>query len=487
LAFILEGNIAFNSDEAVSCLGIRDYLHGGFSLTTPQLDISGLRLWMGALIGWMTGEWVHFVSLAALIFLSFTYALWIRWAHERISPTFAFILLVFLAFPSNSSAYFSTHLERRLETFFWAALLVHFSGSWGASWKRLSVFGAILGWAFWNEPFILFFALPVVLEERWLSLRSFRLGFLVPMVLGLALGLLAGHVLNTPFYQLGPGGLKMGIADLEAVQKNAALLWTPFPQYWSGNFPFGYLQASSLGSDGFPMREGSYRIFVAAWFGSLVIFGVWAFLATWFSDRKSRVVLLLTTLPTFGYLASFLLSEQTWDATSFRYISFLSIGLPLLWAWGAQLIFRRNRRLAVALLLVFASIQCWLYLDFLSRVPRRHPALKVQEGFERIGLREGWAHHWAAESSTWLSGGKIRVRNYDLLLWAWVPLEDLKEPRIGLVHIEGLDRPDRFASAILALQKAGYRPHKEWILSEHWSILEFGKAQGPHRGRSAAP
>lgn len=185
LSFVLRGNIAFNSDEAVCYEYIKrvmtndtaDFREGG-------RNIGGLRYGVLCVFYLVTGGWLYFGALAGILINVFSSSVWILWLYQKVSRAASLGAAVLLSIPPVSIAYFSTHMdERRLETQFWASLLVYFSGTWlQSSWGGLAL-GAIVGWSFWCEPFILFFFIPVLAHELWIrrdpifSLEGFSRGF----------------------------------------------------------------------------------------------------------------------------------------------------------------------------------------------------------------------------------------------------------------------------------------------------------------------
>jgi len=48
-------------------------------------------------------------------------------------------------------------------------------------------------------------------------------------------------------------------------------------------------------------------------------------------------------------------------------------------------------------------------------------------------------------------------------------------PKIGVVAVDGFDRPQSIHELMMALVKIGYHPVAQWVFKEGWSVTEFQK------------
>ncbi len=478
LAFILRGNIAFNSDEARAALWLRQWCGKGLNgISLSSMDFAGLRLAGGWLFYVLTDGWVYFISLASIFFNCFFSAVWVYWVHLRISRVAALGTALLFAFPPVCIAYYSTHLERRIETLFWASLLVAFSGAWfKKNWTAL-LLGALVGWAFWNEPFILFFALPVVAYEIRCCQESGSMGKrLAWTAAGLSLGGTSGRLWNAGFSDVF---WSMDLASRQGIGKNLGLLWNAFPQFWNGNFPFGYLQASSLGRWMDPVQGGMFAAFLAFW--AFASFGLAAGGCVMLAREKNMEGAWLSALvhaPALLYLLFFVFSAQVWDATSFRYLDYWVIFTAVGGGGAFYYLFQWRRRTAVLAAALFVLVQGFILAEKYRQLPADFPAVRIVRNLELLGFRQCLANHWVAEAGTYLSDGKVFIAEYKSAgnIRAWGRM--LAGERIGLVVLKGLDDNSEVEKTVRSLDANGFRCAKTWPMMGGWFVLDFQRKAG---------
>ena len=479
LAFVLKGNIAFNSDEVYGSDYIKGLVTGDAGDCTYQPVFEGIRKWIGCLFYALTNGWVGFGALTGIFITTFFSILWVLWVHQKISKLAAWFMACALTVPSISSIYYITHFdERRVETLCWGSLLVFYSGRWLGGRRWAIIFGALVGWAFWCEPFILFFAVPVVIYELWMVRSSpSAVSRLAQALAGLAGGALLGFWGNGPFTTLGPHYLKFGLADGAGFRKNLSLLAGAFPQYWNGNLPFGYLQGSKFGLYVDPMIRGWGAVFLSAWTGILFLAAAWGFYRLAGQKKSGNPGLaLMGAGPAAIYVLFFIFSAQVWDATSFRYLTYLfvfqAMGLGLFF----DFLVRWKKTVGTAIFLIWFFLQGFLLTNRFERMPALFPAQIIAENFKLLGLRSGFANHWVSEAARFLSRGEVLLSDYagpsSRRAWAAVHEDD----RIGGVVVEGLDRPPVVERAVSELEKGGYQFTKVWPMVGDWAIIELRKS-----------
>jgi len=482
LAFVLRGNLGLNKDLVFFSEQVRSYAAGSQGIR----EAGGLRFWSGFLFLRLAGDWPHFASLAALFLMAVPWVLLVRWTGQKICEPSAFFLALFLAVPPPAMAYYGVHLdERRMETIFWGILLLVSVEALSRSVRGSLLLGWILGWAFWGEPFILFFILPLwtLLSRYWGTLKRMA-GPLAALLGGSALGLLMGWGWNVPFLRYYPKEyFHWGSAGGKDFHYHLDLLTKPFPQFWSGNFPFGYFQASRLGQASFPTERGELSPFLGGWFLVILLCALVGYGWTLWRDRKGSFPALCIMAPAGAFLVFFMVSSHVIDAMSFRYLAFLVPGLGFGCALAFGALHARRPKVGMAVLVLFLCLQGAVLGRFLLSLPKDFPSVRLAAGFERLGLEEGWANQWAALPARYLHGRRTWFRDhYDLLL-PDRPLPEFRNDRIGLAHVPGLDQPEVIARTLRSLGGHGYRMSKEWPMVEGWTILELRRSPAPRASR----
>ena len=476
LAFVFKGNIAFNSDEAASCLWIKRHMAERVSLLVPPLaDFKGLRLWVGSLFYLLSGGWDYFGSLAAIFITSLFSIFWVFWVRQRVSEEAALATALALALPPVCIAYFATHMERRIETLFWASLMVAYSGSWlSKNWSAF-LLGTLVGWACWCEPFILFFAVPVAIFEERNRKRTASpvLWTWVWVALGLFLGGTSGFFWNVGYKEVF---LDSGLSSMAGIVKNLGLLVEAFPQFWNGNLPFGYLQASNYGQGLDPAYSATFAGFLAVW--TLLTFGaaIGGFVKLTCQKNKDGLWLAgLGWIPAALFLLFFVFSAQTWDATSFRYLAYWVIFVALGWGLLFHFLFRRRRMAAIFILSCFALTQCFLLAKKYRQLPDDFPAVTIVHSLERLSFKAYMANHWLAQAGTYLSDGKVEIIDCQQIFGPEEREKIKSEPKMGLVVLEGLDRAEIVQREARYLSDNGYHYAKTWPMLGGWLVIEFDR------------
>jgi hypothetical protein len=346
---------------------------------------------------------------------------------------------------------------------------------WFSNKKYSLVFGLLLGWGFWEDPFVLAFAAGFLsaglCENRWKITWNRKW---IPALLGLLLSGGYGLFREWQAPQYDPGYLTYGIAGLSTILYRLRLLAEAFPQFWNDHLPCGYLQASSLGQALDPMGQGGIAVFFRVWtwalFGaSLAGYGLFAW------RRTARKPLVLTALtPMVLLLLFFLLSDHVWDALCFRYFTYGPVGVALGLGFLMESVADSRRRFMAFFLGLMMLVQGGILIQRVDGFPKIHPADRIVSVLEDLDLREGWANYWVAGAANFLSQDRVRLNQYNSKPFdrkaEWLAYHS---PRVALVSVDGLDEPGQIRQLINKLGEIGYHP---WVLrrfNEGWSVLEL--------------
>jgi hypothetical protein len=483
-AFIAKSHIVFTSDEAY-CL--KYALHFGDSVWQSYLYpasriFDGVRFWVSTMFFRCTNGWLQTGALVAIFFNLTGCVLWVYWVYRRLSPLAAFTTAVLLAIPPACLDYYATLLERRQVSVILGAIFALGYEKWFSNFWYSFLFGLLAGWGFWEDPFIIFFILGLILskisEDGWK--RILPLGTWGPIVLGVVLSGGYGAIREWQSPQFQPGYITHGLAGFSSILYRIRLLIQAFPQFWNDNMPTGYLQASQLGQNTDPMSHGTLSIFFSFW--TVFLFGAalvgYAGLSRRWRRGKSFVVTALT--PVIGLLLFFLLSDHVSDALCFRYFAYwpvaIAIGLGALVDSGWE----KERKRTIVFVVLLVAIQGGILLHRIIEIPETHPLDKIIQVLDQIDLKSGWANYWVADGVNYLSGNQICLNEYNGD-YNGHPVDRKAEwlayhnPKIGVVAVDGLDRPQSIHELMMALVKIGYHPVAQWVFKEGWSVTEFQK------------
>jgi FtsH-binding integral membrane protein len=373
-----------------------------------------------------------------------------------------------------------------VETLWWGTILVFYSGRWLRRAWTAFLLGAITGWTYWCEPFILFFTVPVLAHEFWGrgASRPEAGKAVLSILAGLGVGLLGGYQWNGAFTRLGPLYLHWAPKNWEGIRWNLSLLWGAFPQFWNGNLPFSYLQNSSLGLSLIPVTGGNYPAFLGFWTLATTLFGLWGLRElTAQNTRESRWQALLAAGPAFLYLSFFIIGSQVWDANSFRYAAFWAVWAAVGFGLGFHFIYLKKPQVALVLAGIFVLTQSLIIAQKYQKISDIPPALVVARGFQAVGIKAGYASHWVAEAGRYLSNDEVMLNGYISLdqkptSWrSWKAVHE--ESRIGIAVLDGLDQPPRVQELVSELEKGGYQSARIWPMMGDWEIVEMDRVPSP--------
>ncbi len=474
LAFVLKGNPAFNCDEALTFQYLRHldnskdfFIPAPFHLRTLLIRVffilSGGWIWGGALAG---------ITLNLLVC-----GLWILLIRRDFSREAAWGAAIFLAIPPASIAYYGVLNEARVETLLYGAVLLLWFEAWLKNIPGRLTAGFMIGWAFFVDPFILFFllAVPFYYGKRIISnKRSPWPPILFPLTSGLLAGGFSGWFNLHQETIFSSGYYQQGLASFESIRHNLYFLLTAFPQWWNANMPFGYLQSTSFASSIQPFGTTFMTSFFGPWTGASFAILLAGSLVALNRVKKYRNLSSAFWLPAMLFLAFFVLSRMTWDALCFRYLAFLMIVTAFMFGLTAAEAFHRGPKLGTLVLVAWILIQGGLLVRKLERLPFVHPAQVIAGCLEKYGFHEAYAHLWASHTINYLSNDEIHVLSYNQLPMRRSVLKMVQSAnRVGFVVFEGLDQPETIQKAFRCLVEAGYRQGKIFDFGNGLTICEF--------------
>ena len=477
-AFFLKTQIVFSSDEAFD---LRFALHYGdkqwLSTLYPTMRVfDGVRYWAAILVYRFTGGWLKGGALTCVLFSWIGCCLWAWWVARKLSKRAAMVALFFMAIPPACMDYYGTMLERRQVSFVFGAILMLGAEYWFSNLWCSFGFGLLVGWAYWEDPFSLAFVagvlLEIYLEKKW---KKDGMGL---MCLSLSAGLFLsggyGLWIELKDPQYFTRYLTYGIARLSTSLERVKLLFQYFPQYWNDNMPTGYLQASRLGMASDPMSQGYLKVFFFFWTPLLFIFSLAGYFLAWKSGFKGVVI--SAFLPAIFLLMFFLFSDHVWDALCFRYFVYwpvaVAIGLGAMAEWA----FGRKRSHILGILLAFFVIQSAIYFHRIATLPEVHPAERIIQVLDELNLKAGWANRWVSDAVNFFSNGHVCLNQYQ-----FEPIDRKAEwlahnsPRIAVISVEWLDRPQNIQLLLQKLEQIGYQPTSNYHFKEGWSLVELDK------------
>ncbi len=399
------------------------------------------------------------------------------WAFVLVRRTRSWVagvpLLIFLVFPPPCVFYLGTQFSEARSFYWFGAILVLFAGNWFKNHLWSLAFGLLAVWSCLEDPFTLFFLLPVLWYEKGnikkLAMEN-ALNHLLPSVLG-ALTAYALFSKSLPWAILYRGGyLHPALASWPEIQSHASLILFAWPQYWLGRIPWGYLQNSSLGRFLHPSPNPFPDWVSTLIFWILLGLTLTMVLKTLKGKMESREFLLFF-LPPILFLVFFIFGNQAWDALTLRYLGFWQYFIPILLGLVAVGRPLNSRYLWVGIMGLWVVFQTFFSVGQL----KPHPGQFLAERLEKLGFKTGYSNYWASEVIRYYSGDKLLIAPYDHPPISRQVTEAAQNaPKIALVWIDGLDHPDRLAEVERQLENQGYRPSQKYdFKKEGWSILGF--------------
>ncbi len=480
-ALISKSHITFTSDEA-SCLN--SALHFGSQDWQDRLYpapryLGGIRFWVSALFYRLTGGWLRAGAFEAILFNLLGCTLWVYWFYRWLSTKAAFVAALFLAIPPACLDYFATLLERRQVSFVLGAVLALGWEKWQSNARYAVLFGLLLGWAFWEDRFILAFVVSLFLGTLWAKdgKKIWKAEMWKWSILGVLLSGGYGLFREWQQPQYGAGYLTYGFAASSAIFYRLHLLMDAFPQFWNDNMPTGLLQASALGQAVDPMRHGSFEVGLRIWTVLLFAAALGGYGLLVLVRKGSRALVLSALLPVVLLLFFFLLSDHVSDALCFRYFTYWPVGIAL--GLGSLLEAtpeKRKKLMGIFLGLLFL-IQTAIFVHRVHKIPAHHPAEQVIAALDHLGLKAGWANGWVSGAVDFISGDRIYLNQYN-----FEPADRKAEwlayhsPRIAVVSVDGLDRPELIRELLSKLENLGYHSSGGFRFKEGWTLIELRKS-----------
>jgi len=334
-----------------------------------------------------------------------------------------------------------------------------------------------VGWGWWESYFILFFALPVLVYEGWICKKNGLIGALkkmIPAFFGLIAGSSYGHFENLRHAEFIPGYLHWGLSNGTEILNHLKLFWEVLPQFWNGNIPYGYLQNSVLGLKIDPMEGKFYSGLLGVWTWVTFAFSFFGFYQLYRNDKEKRSFICLTLGPAALFFLFFIFGSQVWDALSFRYLSFFVLFIPMGFGLSVYYLFHKRKVIAILALAVWIAGYGFILFHRIQRLPGFFPSMVIESGLEQTGIDAGYADYWVSEVTRYLSQNRLAIVPYNADPFSGSAYKRAHfESKIGLIVLEGLDRPQLIEKAQIEIIKSGYFPVKKWSFDGGWSIVEF--------------
>jgi hypothetical protein len=480
LAFVIHGNPGFNSDEVL----VQAFLShtGDFQLRDDPSKLSmiwGVRRAILKMFYLVSGNHLSAGFLFATLSNTLMACLWaaiLFWRYRdkwMVAPSLVSILI-----PIPAIAYLGTQIGEFRTSLWVGALLVGGAGHWTKGPWRAFLFGVLSGMAYGDDPFVAFYALPVLIYEMPEIVRLLRKRLYERWIAFMA-GVLAVVLLcGKPYWQEAPSGYcRLEVGGLTQWKWHWEVLTRAWPLYWSGALPYGYLQNSELGRWLQPSPWAGREILLTFLFWSLFFLGG-IFLALYFKGaRKERREAFLWLLPPALSLFFFIFGAQVWDSMSLRYLGMWQFFLPAWFGFGALFLTKIGKRwIAVCLMVALVAIH-GIWLSAYLRVPvRTHPGAWIAGRLESIGVRSGYAHYWVSEVVRYYSKERVLLVPLQDPAAAWRNLPSVEDSKVVLVWVPGLDKPQSLPGAIQTIEGKGYRLRRRWDQGpEKWTVFLFEK------------
>jgi hypothetical protein len=482
---VLHGFEAFNSDEAVKYQFLQNIASGKNHLLMSRLNLLQLKnIWLPYWFYVATGERQDFFPFLACLVNEVLYLLWAWVLAYRLKCWEASLpLLAALAIPPPEVAFLGTHLTEFRFSFFVGALLVGFAGKWGRDTKTATVFGLLSGFGLWEDFFTILFILPVVIYEfktgRDIDVKKMAVRSLLALAGG-CVGASCSRALNFSLPLYSSGYVHWGLSSPKQWYWHLCMLLEKWPSYWAGEVPWGYLQNSELGRLLHPPDGFGWILLCNALFWPLFCLSLaGAYRA--FKMAQWREESWLWLGPPILILCFFLLSGQTYDLLTLRYLSFWQICPFLFLGWW--FVFNRKEWkmgwvLTLAVWMVFHG--CFWAIDFMKPA-EQHPGQRIEEGMLKAGFKSGYANFWVSETAGYFSAGQLNLEPYNHEpIYSETAWKVQKDPSPCLVWVKGLDPPDQLGEVLRQLGTLGLQPKRKFSFDgDRWFVLELLKLKAP--------
>ena|SRR6202453_194113 len=477
--FVLKGDLSFGSDEANQF----DYAHrwgradifGDCCRNWKYL--SGLRLWTAWAMDRLTGGWMLAVRLNSVLIALIAAGLWILLLYRRVSKRAALGMALALAIPPVCASFYFTVYDGRMLIILFGGILALGAGRWLKNIVSSVIFGLLVGWGWWEAYFIVFFALPVLVYEFSAYKKNDltkSLKNLIPVFFGVIAGSSYGYFENLRHAEFIPGYLHWGLANETEILSHLKLFWEVLPQFWNGNIPYGYFQNSVLGLQIDPMESKPYSELLRIWTWVTFTFSFFGFYQLYRNDKEKRSFVCLTLGPAALFFFFFVFGSQVWDALSFRYLSFFILLVPMGFGLSVYYLFRKRKVIAILALAVWIAGYGFILFHRIQRLPDFFPSKIIERGLDQTGINAGYADYWVSEVTRYLSGNRLAIVPYNADPFSCSAYKRAHfESKIGLIILEGLDRPQLIEKAQIEIIKSGYFPVKKWNFEGGWYIVEF--------------
>ncbi|MGH7739377.1 MAG: hypothetical protein ACREL1_04450 [bacterium] len=366
--------------------------------------------------------------------------------------------------------------------YFYGPLFILGAGLWLKNGFGALVFGFLAVKSCLDDPFSFFFIWPVLIYEAQTAKNVLFKGYLKKTILFLA-GCLGGTILglvHDPWVlRKQTNYLHFGIAPFSQWAAHLKMLLEAWPLYWISALPWGYLQNSRLGLWLHPRSVN--------WIDGCVPIVFWIlFLAvgigSYFFCQKNFHERLLWWGPFGSFLAFFIFSQQTWDAMTLRYLGFGQMVLGIwLGLWAADASKHRWGKLWIVFLSLWIGFNAFFIARNLSGPARIHPGAYISERLEQLGIKAGFANYWVSETVRYFSQDQILIEPYNHSPISRKTLEAAQNsPKIGLIWLDGLDRPSAFPEIEKQLRSLNYKSAGRINFpGEGWRIFVWKKAPRP--------
>jgi hypothetical protein len=458
-------------------------------LPNPSIQI-GSRRWILQASYLLSGYNLNFIPFFVCLINVMLYLFWAYVLIRRTGCRAAGIpVLAFLALPPPCIYYLGTQISETRSFYWFGALLVLFAGYWMKDLFRAFLFGLLAVWACLEDPFSVFFLIPVLWYEKdaWKDRAAEMARTRLPALLlggASAAAVSSGNLPWTALYRSGYVNPSLG--SWAQIQQHAALLFQAWPQYWFGRLPWGYLQNSTLGRLMNPPVLNWPDWVVGLVFWVLLAFTLAAAFKGILGKMEKREIL-LWFLPPALFLAFFVFGNQAWDALTLRYIGFWQYFIPILLGLAAAQAGKSILRGPwVWVLGLWLLVQTLFLVAQWIGPERPNPGRLLAERVEQAGYHAGYCNYWASELIRYYSQDRVLMAPYNHLPISRRVTETVQtSPKVALVWVEGLDHSDKFPEVANQLAVMGYHPtQKIEFKQEGWSILGWEKQPSkPAKGR----
>jgi len=222
------------------------------------------------------------------------------------------------------------------------------------------------------------------------------------------------------------------------------------------------------------MESKPYSELLRIWTWVTFTFSFFGFYQLYRNDKEKRSFVCLTLGPAALFFFFFVFGSQVWDALSFRYLSFFILLVPMGFGLSVYYLFRKRKVIAILALAVWIAGYGFILFHRIQRLPDFFPSKIIERGLDQTGINAGYADYWVSEVTRYLSGNRLAIVPYNADPFSCSAYKRAHfESKIGLIILEGLDRPQLIEKAQIEIIKSGYFPVKKWNFEGGWYIVEF--------------